>query len=201
MNMAQHFLLSSAARSLSLAKVARMSDDEARDAFRMIRWASTEGAPVCPKCGCLGVYALPKRKLWECKGCEHQFSVTSGTIFASRKLPIATYLLAIAIFVNGAKGHSALQLSRDLDVQYKTAFVLSHKLREALAAEAQDETVSGTVEVDGAYFGGHVKPSNYKENRRDRRLAINQNGKRRVVVIARERNGKTLPFVLRVREY
>ena len=56
--MAQHFLLSSAARSLSLAKVARMSDDEARDAFRMIRWASTEGAPVCPSCGCLGVYAF-----------------------------------------------------------------------------------------------------------------------------------------------
>jgi transposase-like protein len=195
--MAQHFLLSSAARSLSLAKVARMSDEEARDAFRMIRWASTEGAPVCPSCGCLGVYSFKSRPIFKCKACEHQFSVTSGTIFASRKLPIATYLLAIAIFVNGAKGHSALQLSRDLDVQYKTAFVLSHKLREALAAEAQDETVSGEVEVDGAYFGGHVKPSNYKENRRDRRLTINQNGKRRVVVIARERNGKTLPFVFK----
>jgi hypothetical protein len=48
----------------------------------------------------------------------NKFSVTSGTIFASRKLPIGTYLLAIAIFVNGAKGHSALQLSRDLDCQY-----------------------------------------------------------------------------------
>ena len=107
------------------------------------------------------------------------------------------YLMAIAIFVNGAKGHSALQLSRDLDLQYKTAFVLAHKLREALAAKAQDETVSGEVEVDGAYFGGHVKPANYRENRRDRRLAINQNGKRRVVVIARERNGKTLPFVFK----
>jgi hypothetical protein len=44
-------------------------------------------------------------------------------------------LLAIAIFVNGAKGHSALQLSRDLSVTYKTAFVLAHKLREAMAAE------------------------------------------------------------------
>ena len=44
-------------------------------------------------------------------------------------------LLAIAIFVNGAKGHSALQVSRDLDCQYKTAFVLSHKIREAIAAE------------------------------------------------------------------
>ncbi len=195
--MAQHFLLSSAARSLSLAKVARMSDDEARDAFRIIRWASTEGAPVCPSCGCLAIYSYKSRPIFKCKACDHQFSVTSGTIFASRKLPVRDYLLAIAIFVNGAKGHSALQLSRDLDVQYKTAFVMAHKIREALAAEKIGETVSGTVAVDGAYFGGYVKPSNYKENRRDRRLAKNQNGKRRVVVIAREHGGKTLPFVFK----
>ena len=107
------------------------------------------------------------------------------------------YLLAIAIFVNSVKGHSALQLSRELDVQYKTAFVLAHKIREALAVEVETMKASGTVEIDGAYFGGYVKPSNYKENRRDRRLAINQNGKRRVVVIARERNGRTLPFVFK----
>ena len=109
--MAQHFLLSTAARTLSLAKVARMSDDEARDAFRQIRWAATEGAPVCPSCGCLAVYSYKSRPVFKCKACEHQFSVTSGTIFASRKLPVRDYLLAIAIFVNGAKGHSALQLS------------------------------------------------------------------------------------------
>ena len=61
--------------------------------------------------------------------------------------------------MNGAKGHSALQLSRDLTCQYKTAFVLAHKLREALAAEKADATVSGEVAVDGAYFGGYVKPA------------------------------------------
>jgi len=142
----------------------------------------------------LAIYTFRSRPIFKCKACEHQFSVTSGTIFASRKLPVRDYLTAIAIFVNGAKGHSALQLSRDLDCQYKTAFVLAHKLREALAAEKQGETVSGTVAVDGAYFGRYVKPANYRENRRDRRLAINQNGKRRVVVIAREVGGKTLPF-------
>ena len=60
--------------------------------------------------------------------------------------------------MNGAKGHSALQLSRDLDVQYKTAFVLSHKLREAMASEHAGVTLSGTVEIDGAYFGGYVRP-------------------------------------------
>ena len=163
----------------------------------MIRWAATEGAPICPRCECAAVYKYETRKLWKCKACNHQFSVTSGTIFASRKLPIRTYLLAIAIFANGAKGHSALQLSRDLDVQYKTSFVLAHKLREALAAEHAEMSMEGEVEVDGAYFGGHVKPANFKENRRDRRLAENQTGKRRVVVVMRERNGRTLPFVFR----
>ncbi len=174
-----------------------MSEEEAHNAFRQIRWCDTGGEPVCPRCNCNAVYAFTTRKLWKCKGCSHQFSVTSGTIFASRKLPIGTYLLAIAIFVNGAKGHSALQLSRDLDCQYKTAFVLSHKLREAITAEAKDATVSGEVEVDGAYFGGHVKPANWKENRVDRRLARHQTGKRRVVVIMRERGGRTLPFVFK----
>ena len=174
-----------------------MSEEEARDAFRQIRWASTEGAPVCPHCGCLGVYSYKARPVFKCKACDHQFSVTSGTIFASRKLPISTYLLAIAIFVNGAKGHSALQLSRDLDCQYKTAYVMAHKIREAMAAEVETLKAGGEVEIDGAYFGGYVKPANYKENRRDRRLAINQNGKRRVVVIMREREGRTLPFVFK----
>jgi transposase-like protein len=195
--MSQHFLLSKEARSLSLARVARMTDEEVRAAFQAIRWADNDGKPYCPKCGCLEVYAYQSRPLWKCKGCGHQFTVTSGTIFASRKMALRDYLLAIAIFVNGAKGHSALQLSRDLDCQYKTAFVLAHKLREAIGAVVDTETVSGTVEIDGAYFGGYIKPANHKENRIDRRLLRNHNGKRRVVVIMREREGKTLPFVFK----
>ncbi|WP_426315302.1 IS1595 family transposase [Methylobacterium fujisawaense] len=193
--MSQHFLLSRAARTLSLAKVARMSPEEAHDAFRMIRWCDTGGEPICPRCGGLTHSFISTRKLWKCQACKHQFSVTSGTTFASRKLPIGTYLLAIAIFVNGAKGHSALQLSRDLDVQYKTAFVLSHKLREAIGAEAATHTASGTVEVDGAYFGGHVRPENRKADRIDRRLAANQSGKRQSVIVVRERQGRTVSFV------
>ena len=49
--MAQHFLLSAAARTLSLAKVMRMSDDQAFEAFKSLRWTANEGAPVCPRCG------------------------------------------------------------------------------------------------------------------------------------------------------
>lgn len=193
--MSQHFLLSSKARSLSLAKVMRLSDEEAHATFKAIRWANNAGEPFCPRCGCVAVYEYKTRRIFKCKGCMAQFSVTTGTIFASRKLAIRDILAAIAIFVNGAKGYSALQLSRDLDVQYKTAFVLAHKLREAIGAEMKTRKVSGDVEIDGAYFGGYVKPENEKKKRKDLRLRENQTGKRRVVVVMRERKGKTLPFV------
>ena len=108
--MSAHFLLTAAARSLSLAQVARLSDEEAHAKFCEIRWSDNDGKPYCPKCGGLVVYPIPSRATWQCKACNKQFSVTSGTLFASRKLPIRTYLLAIAIFTNGAKGHAALQL-------------------------------------------------------------------------------------------
>ena len=168
--MSQLFLLSAVARTLSLSAVARMSDEEAHAKFVAIRWAENNGQAFCPKCGCVKVYAFATRKLWKCSACHYQFSVTARTIFQDRKRPIRDYLLAIAIFVNGAKGHSALQLSRDLDVQYRTAFVLAHKIRESMAAETANAVLSGTVEIDGCYLGGHIKPANYKEDRKDRRL-------------------------------
>jgi ribosomal protein L37AE/L43A len=85
---AQHFLLSAAARTLSLSTVARMSDDEARATFQRIRWSDNGGEPYCPQCGCLKVYGLKCRPVWKCGGCAYQFSVTSGTIFADRKRPV-----------------------------------------------------------------------------------------------------------------
>src|SRR5438270_426044 len=126
-------------------------------------------------------------------------TVTARTIFQDRKRPIRDYLLAIAIFVNGVKGHSALQLSRDLDCQYKTSFVLAHKLREAMGSEVHSPDqpeLSGTVEIDGMYAGGNVNPANKKTDRVDRRLAEEQTGKRQVVVVAREIMGRTLPFIV-----
>src|SRR5665213_700353 len=164
--MAQHFLLTAAARTLSLASILRMSDDEAQAKFEAIRFADNGGAAFCPRCQCTRVYGYAARRIWKCKSCNHQFSVTSGTIFASHKLPIRDYLAAICIFVNAVKGISALQLGRDLDVQYKTAFVMAHKIREAIGAE-QTGTLFGTVEIDGAYFGGHAKRANVKADRPD----------------------------------
>jgi hypothetical protein len=108
--------------------------------------------------------------------------------------------MAIAIFCNEVKGKSMLALSRDLGTSYKAAFVLAHKLREAMASEVRQNAIGGEgkqAEVDGGYFGGYVKPANRREDRKDRRLPQNRSGKRKVVVVIRERGGKTLPGVFR----
>jgi transposase-like protein len=204
--MPQHFLLSAAARELSLAKIFRMTEAEAEKVFASIRWPETNGEPVCPHCGGLSPYQdrRPNGTLrFRCKPCKGSFSIASGTLFAFHKLPLRTYLAAIAIYVNEVKGKSMLALSRDLDVQYKTAFVLSHKIREAVASEMKGARVGGegkVAEVDGAYFGGYVKPANFAENRRDRRLGVNQNGKRKVVVAIRERDGRTITKVFKTED-
>ena len=194
--MAQHFLLSAAARTLSLKAIYHAGEDAAYDTFCKMRW--TDGEPVCPVCGCCETYKITTRRKFKCKGkgCYRQFSLTSGTIFASRKMAFVDLLAAICITVNASKGVSMVQLSRDLDCQYKTAFVLAHKLREAMALEVQTgEMLRGHIEIDGAYFGGTIRPENLKADRKDRRLKEHQNGQRRVVVVLRERLGRTLPRV------
>lgn len=194
--MAQHFLLSAASRTLSLKEIYKAGEQRAYDSFCKMRWPETNGEAVCPRCGCLDAYKINTRRKFKCKACYHQFSVTSGTIFASRKMDFVDLLAAICLFVNGSKGMSAVQFSRDLDVQYKTAFVLAHKLREALSMEVHTgEELDGHVEIDGAYFGGSIRPHNVAAKRIDRRLKEHQTGQRRVVVALRERTGRTLPFI------
>ena len=194
--MAQHFLLSAASRTLSLRAIYKAGEDAAYKVFCEMRWPKTDGEAICPRCGCFETYKITTRRKFKCKACAHQFSVTSGTIFASRKMDFVDLLAAICIIVNASKGVSMVQLSRDLDCQYKTAFVLSHKLREAMTQEIQTGVaLEGHVEIDGAYFGGHVRPENAKADRKDRRLKENQTGKRRVVIVMREREGRTLPTV------
>jgi transposase-like protein len=102
--MSQHFLFSAKARTLSLANVLRMSNEEAETTFRRVRWA--DGKASCPHCGCETVYECrrPSGSLrFRCKACRKDFSITSGTLFAFHKLPLQVYLAAIAIFVNEVK--------------------------------------------------------------------------------------------------
>ena len=153
--MSQHFLLSTAARTLSLAQIMRMTDNEARDTFKRIRWSANDGEPFCPHCGCLTVYTLaevPPR--WKCGGCRRKFSLTSQTLFHSRKLPVRDYLAVIALFVNGVKGTSALQIRRDININPKSAFVLLHKLREAVGSQVHnpdEPELSTSTGTSGSY--------------------------------------------------
>lgn len=129
---------------MSLGDVCTMSDREVEDAFSRLRWSQNNGQPYCPHCGSVKV-CTARRKTgalrYRCQGCHKDFSITSGTIFAWHKLSLRIYLLAILIVCNEVKGKSMLALRRDLRVQYKTAFVLSHEIR--------------AVACGGAYtFGG-----------------------------------------------
>ena len=93
--MPQHFLLSSRARTLSLARVLNMTNHEAEAVFASIRWPETRGKPVCPCCGCDSSYDCRRPSgapRWRCKGCGKDYSLTSGTSFAYHKLPISRYL-------------------------------------------------------------------------------------------------------------
>lgn len=175
-----------------------MTDEEAYRRFRSVRFAENDGEPFCPHCGSLGVWEYACRREFKCKGCFKRFSVTTGTIFHARKMPIRDLLMAIAVFVNGVNGHAALRLSRDICVSYKTAFVLAHKLREVFSALQTPNKLKGIVEIDGIFVGGHVRQKNVKAERRDRRQRPFRNReKEQVIVNMRERRhgGRTISFV------
>lgn len=200
--MAQHFLLSSSARKISVKKIASMSERDCYEYFKSIRWSGNKSNPICPCCGSVNShYFIETRLQYRCKDCFHTFSVTSGTIFHSHKLDFKTILLAIIIFTNATKSISALQLSRDLDVQYKTAWVLAHKIRESLMEHNSNEKLQGIVEMDGVYVNGYIRPKNNINDRVDRRKVVKPN--KRVIISIRERNlkgkgsNKTKTFVLK----
>lgn len=185
--MSQHFLLSKASRNLSLASIMQMSDADVFDTFKKLRWGESD-KQVCPCCASVNKHFFIKSRMqWRCRDCTHTFSVTSGTVFSTHKMPIRVILLSILLFVHAAKGLSALQLSRHLDVQYKTAYVLFHKLRDALWRTRDTSPLQGKVEMDGGYFHSYVRPKNKKVDRVDRRLRFNLNPMKRSILVMRER--------------
>ena len=130
--MAQHFLLSRPAKTLSLAAVFRLTDLQAEAEFRAVRWPDTNGAPVCPECGGLDAYECrrPSGSLrFRCRACRKDFFITSGTLFASHKLPLRMYLGAIAIFCNEVEGKAALAL----DIQGQSQRRARHSFSFAVA--------------------------------------------------------------------
>jgi transposase-like protein len=103
---------------------------------------------------------LDKRGLarFKCQACRREFSVTTGTVFAFRKMSFQDILAGLWFSVNSVKGKSALQLSRELGCQYKTAWVLLMKMREAISTRRFRMMLEGEIHIDGKYAGGHIKP-------------------------------------------
>lgn len=97
---------------------------------------------------------VPARRLYQCneETCRFQFSATSGTIFDKSHLPLPVWFQAVALIVNAKKGVSAKQMERDLGVNYRSAWFLNHRIREAMQSE--EGLFGGTVEVDATFHGG-----------------------------------------------
>ncbi|WP_448188078.1 IS1595 family transposase [Azospirillum sp. sgz301742] len=169
-----------------------MTEDEARAEFRRRRWPDSDGSPICPHCSSERCYELRTRRALRCARCRRNFSETSGTIFHSAKLELRDYLAVIALFVNAHKGISALQVARDVGISHKAAFVLLHKLREAIEDTRSNMRLRGEVEVDGAYYLGHIRPPN--AGRQGKRLK--RKGQKLCVLTFRQRDGATVVKVV-----
>lgn len=130
----------------------RFSTDPAcRQYLVALRWP--EGF-VCPRCRGRSAWVM-QRGLWLCRGCRRQISVTAGTIFQDRKLPLTLWFRAMWHMTSQKNGVSALGLQRVLGLgSYKTAWGLLHKLRRAMVRSGRDR-LTGTVEVDETYWGAH----------------------------------------------
>jgi transposase-like protein len=193
--LAQNFLLSARYRDLPVRKIACLSDAEAYEIFLQARWK--DGVPKCPECDSeawtLGDHSRPgDKRQFRCKSnpCRKKFSVTSGTLLHSRKKDFVTILMAIRLFISGAKGISSIQLGADGEMAIKTAWVLAHKMREAQIKNQLGRQLSGIVEIDGSTYGGYYHQVNEKSERIDRRKLGNITGKEMSVVVARERSTK-----------
>lgn len=151
---------------LNLVKLASeySDNDKARALLESLRWP--RGA-VCPHCGFNEVYRLTARAsskrparvgVYKCAACRQQFTVTVGTIFEDSHIPISKWLMAIFILCSSKKAISAHQLHRMLDMTYKTAWFMAHRIRYAMGPKLPlGKLLSGTVEVDETFIGGKGK--------------------------------------------
>lgn len=149
-------------------------ENEARKHFEAIRWPD---GPVCPHCGAVGDHyrlegtggAKGKKArpgLLKCKDCREQFSVTVGTVFEHSKIPLTKWLLATHLMCSSKKGISSHQIHRTLGVTYKTAWFMTHRIREAMAPAKDAGQIGGpgkTIEADETYLAKSPKTRKPKD--------------------------------------
>lgn len=168
-----------------------------------LRWAD---GVVCPHCGESErePYRLNSkattRRLWKCRACRKQFTVMVGTIFESSHVPLNKWLAAFYLLCSSKKGMSAHQLHRMIDVSYKTAWFLFHRIREAMHDPSFAGLLGGVVEVDETYVGGRRKKGGEKGRSRKHKTPvvalIERGGKARTMRVA-DVTGKTLKGAIR----
>jgi transposase-like protein len=149
-----------------------LTEEQAYERFKAARFAQNGGEPFCPKCGCDAIYTYQprwnaaqthSRREFKCKACDKRFSATSGTPFSHRKMPFKDILWAIAIFIQFPKGTAALQIHSLLRCDYRTARLLTHKLREAMARDIAPGPFEGEAEADMTEIGGYIRPKNARK--------------------------------------
>lgn len=169
---------------------------KAREHLEQIRWPD---GPVCPHCGSVDkVYRLAGKShrpgLIHCNACNGSFTVTTGSVMESSHIPLNKWVLAFRLMASSKKGMSAHQLHRTLGVTYKTAWFMSHRIREAMRDDAP--TPMGgegkIIESDETYWGAKDRETNPAMKRR-RRGKPGPGGKSKILSLV-EREGRARSF-------
>ena len=161
-------------------------EEKCRQYLEEKRWG---GIVRCLRCGHAEVMRLGDGKTYKCKLCRRKFSLTSGTIFESSKLPLSLWFPAIYLITSKWKGISSVQLAKDLGVQQTTAWFIAHRVREMIL-EKDLGKLGGIVEIDESY----VKDGN-KHNSNGSNVRGTQGRSLKVktpVIALKQRNGKVI---------
>ena len=127
------------------------TEENCREHLFTIRWPQ---GFTCPRCGHTEYSYHSTRRLYQCKGCAHQTSLTAGTVMENTKLPLQKWFWAIFMADRDKRGVSAMRLRRELSVSYKCAWTVLHKIRKAMGDRDGAYMLGGIVELDDSCFGG-----------------------------------------------
>lgn len=111
---------------------------------------------VCPACGhtSSSEFRRGRHRLWQCCACRHQTSLRAGTVFAATKLPLTTWFLALFFLTQSKNSIATLELKRHLGVSYHSAWLIKHKLMQAMADREAQRQLRDQVQIDDAFLGG-----------------------------------------------